>query len=234
MKTNQIIKRPMGVFEVEQRTKDGMFYATGLLKQWNLNTQNSGDLKKKDLDNFWKSTNLTELMSEIAENELGFYSVDFTELKNALSVTSRGKYNGGTWMNPVLFLKFAMYLSPRFEYHVLKFVSDQMIQFRKDAGDAYHDLSTAVATLVPKDFMPAAISRVSRGVNCIVFGEHQTAIRNSKGTEELQRELFELERKLTELINDGFITSYQQLINYMMQKYYAKYTPKVFTDNIKK
>lgn len=232
MKTNQIIKRPMGVFEVEQRTKDGMFNATQLMKQWN---ETNPD-EKRDIDNFWKSTNLTELMSEIAENELGFTSVDFTALKNKLSATSKARADrgGGTWMNPVLFLKFAMYLSPRFEYHVLKFVSDQMIQFRKDAGDAYHDLSTAVATLVPKDFMPAAISRVSRGVNCIVFGEHQTAIRNNKGTEELQRELFEMERKLTELINDGFITSYQQLINYMLQKYYEKYTPKVFTDNIKK
>lgn len=229
MKTNQIIKRPMGIFEVEQRTKDGMFNATALMKMWNETNPN----EKRDIDNFWKSTNLTELMSEIAENELGFKSVDFTELKNVLSVTSRGKYTGGTWMNPILFLKFAMYLSPRFEYHVLRFVSDQMIKFRKDAGDAYHDLSNAVSTLVPKDFMPVAISRVSRGINCIVFGEHQTAIRNSKGTEELQRELFEQERKLTELINDGFITSYQQLINYMLQKYYEKYTPKVFKDKIR-
>lgn len=140
MVTNQIIKRPMGVFEVEQRTKDGMFNATALLRKWN---ENHPD-EKRDMDNFWKSTNLSELMSEIAENELGFKSVDFTELKNMLSVTSRGKYNGGTWMNPILFLKFAMYLSPRFEYHVLKFVSDQMIKFRKDAGDAYKRISIFV------------------------------------------------------------------------------------------
>jgi len=226
MKTNQIIKRPMGVFEVEQRTKDGMFNATQLMKQWN---ETNPD-EKRDIDNFWKSTNLTELMSEIAENELGFKSVDFTELKKSLSVTSRGKYNGGTWMNPVLFLKFAMYLSPRFEYHVLKFVSDQMIKFRKDAGDAYKELSTAVSTLVPKEFMPTAISRISRGVNCIVFGEHYPCVRNSKGTEEMQRELFELERKLTELINDGFIKTYDQLIEYMLKKYYDKYTPKVFIE----
>lgn len=224
MVTNQIIKRPMGVFVVEQRTKDGMFNATSLMKDWN--KTNPGE--KRDLDNFWKSTNLTELMSEIAENELGFKSVDFTDLKNVLSVTTRGKYNGGTWMNPILFLKFAMYLSPRFEYHVLKFVSDQMIKFRKDAGDAYKDLSAAVSTLVPKCEMQAAITRVSRGVNVIVFGEHYPAIRNDKGEEALQLELFEMERKLAELINDGFIKSYEELINYMLKKYYEKYTPKIF------
>ena len=36
MKTNNVILRPMGEFKVAQRTKDGMFNATELLKQWNL------------------------------------------------------------------------------------------------------------------------------------------------------------------------------------------------------
>lgn len=35
MKTNQVMIRPMGQFKVEQRTKDGFFNATSLLKQWN-------------------------------------------------------------------------------------------------------------------------------------------------------------------------------------------------------
>ena len=52
--------RPMGNFHVEQRTKDGMFNATALLKQWNLNTQNSGDLKKKDMDDFFVNKNVDE------------------------------------------------------------------------------------------------------------------------------------------------------------------------------
>ena len=67
----------------------------------------------------------------------------------------------------------------------------QMIKFRKDAGDAYKDLSAAVSTLVSKEFMPVAISRVSKGVNCIVFGKHQPAIRNEKGEESLQLEFYE-------------------------------------------
>lgn len=58
--------------------------------------------------------------------------------------------NGGTWMHPILFVKFAMYLSPRFEYHVLKFVSDEMIRYRNDAGDAYKELSSAIMRIVPK------------------------------------------------------------------------------------
>lgn len=223
MKTNQIMTRQMGQFSIDQRTKDGMFNATSLLRDWN----NANPDNKRDIENFWKSTNLTELMSEIAENELGFKSVNFTELKKMLSVTTRGKYNGGTWMSPVLFFKFAMYLNPRFEYHVLKFVSDQMIKFRIDAGDAHKELAAAVYTLVRKEFMPAAMARVSKGLNFIVFNEHQSGIRNEKGEESLQQELFELEKKLTDLINDGFIKSYDDLIAYMLKKYKEKYATKV-------
>lgn len=73
MKTNQEMVRQMGNLDVIQRTSDGYFNATYLLKRWN--TTNPEE--KRELDNFWKSTNLNELMSEIAENELHFKSVDF-------------------------------------------------------------------------------------------------------------------------------------------------------------
>ena len=59
MKTNQVMTRPMGQFNVEQRTKDAKFNATALLRQWNdfvekevksnLNTDKSKYLKKKDI-----------------------------------------------------------------------------------------------------------------------------------------------------------------------------------------
>lgn len=45
MKTNQIMVRPMGGFNVTQRTKDGFFNATSLLKQWNEKT----GMKRKSL-----------------------------------------------------------------------------------------------------------------------------------------------------------------------------------------
>ena len=77
MKTTQVMVRHIGEFVVSQKTKCEMFNATELLSQWN----KKNPYKKRDLDNFWKVTNLTEFMSEVAENELGFKSADFTELK---------------------------------------------------------------------------------------------------------------------------------------------------------
>lgn len=215
MKTNQEMIRPMGNFNVIQRTSDGYFNATHLLRQWNENAKskpvNSTDLKERRLDAFWDSTNLDQLMSEIAENELNFKSQNFGDLKNALSKTCRGKKNGGTWMHPVLFIKFAMYLSPRFEYHVLKFVADEMIRYRNDAGDAYKQLSSAVMKIVPRDFMPTAMKKIAEALNWVIFNEHESGIRNKHGEENKQRELFHLETKVTDLINEGFIRSFDQL-----------------------
>jgi len=111
--------RRMGEFEVIQRTKDGCFSATHLLKQWN-------DLfgENRQLVNFWNTERLPEVMYEIALGEgltnKEFKSLDFNELKNMLSNTTRGKY-GGTWMHPYLFMKLAMYINAKFEYQVMKF-----------------------------------------------------------------------------------------------------------------
>ena len=220
--------RPMGQFQVIQRTKDGMFNATALIKQWNnnVNTQNSGCLKERQLDNFWKISNLDQLMSEIALNELNFKSVDFTELKNVLSKTSKGK-DGGTWMHPILFIKFAMWLNPRFEYHVLKFVADQMIKYRNDAGDAYRELSSAVATIVPRNEMKAKMRKVGEAVNWVIFNAHEKMLRNKEGDEHKQRELWMFEKKVATLINEGFIRNYDGLIGYLRRQWQTRNTPQI-------
>lgn len=53
------MKRPLANFIVEQRSKDGYFNGTELLKQWNnqedLNTQKIGDYKMKDIDDYFNN-----------------------------------------------------------------------------------------------------------------------------------------------------------------------------------
>ena len=143
MKTNAIMLRPMGVFTVEQRTKDGMFNATNLLRQWNESTG-----EKKEVTKFFENDNTKEFISALMKEEN-------LNTQNSAYLKSRGK-NGGTWMHPILFIKFAMWLNPRFEVQVIKFVYDQMIKFRNDAGDAYRELSSSVGSIVSKEFMPVA------------------------------------------------------------------------------
>ena len=225
MKTNQLMKRKMGEFNVTQRTKDGFFCATELLRQWNeyanLNRGNSPHLKQKDLKEFFYNKNTKEFIDALLEEEK-------LSTKNLAYLKLRGK-SGGTWMHPVLFVKFAMWLNPSFEVQVIKFVYDEMIKYRNEAGDAYNKLGSAVSKIVRKDFMPQAMQKVGEALNWIVFNEHERNIRNQYGEEKKQRELYELERKVADLINEGFIKSYDQMITYLKNVYRHKYLPAVFS-----
>lgn len=206
MKTNQIMIRPMGQFKVEQRTKDGFFNATALLKQWNVR---SGQQKQMShyTDNASTEEFLTALLTEENLKE-----------RNSVFLQTRGK-NGGTWMHPLVFLDFAMWLNPAFKVKVLKFVADQMLHYRNEAGDAYKRLSSAVAKIVKPDGMKEAMSQIAEGLNWCVFNNHKTALRNENGTEDNQRRLFELERLVATLIEDGFITRHEDVMEYLRKQW---------------
>lgn len=86
MKTNQNMIRPMGEFKVTQRTKDGFFNATELLKQWN---QKSGMQKK--LDHYFQNSSTNEFIKALfAEENL--------HARNSVYVKSRASrgVNAGT------------------------------------------------------------------------------------------------------------------------------------------
>lgn len=222
MKTNQVMLRPMGCFSVEQRTKDGMFNATSLLKQWNESAGENKEIKK-----FFENQNTKEFISALIEEE------NLNGEKSAY-LKSRGKYNGGTWMHPILFVKFAMWLNPRFEVKVIKFIYDQMIAYRNEAGDAYRELSTAVAKIVTPNFMASAMRQTAEAINWCVFNQHETAIRNKHGEETKMRQLFELERKVASLIEEGFITKFDDMMEYLRNQWRKANVPKVFQAPIKK
>jgi hypothetical protein len=237
MKTNQNMIRKMGNFDVIQRTKDGFFNATTLLKQWNefvrnvnlndinfdqinenLNRGNSPHLKEKDIKEFFSNKSTQEYIGVILSKEN-------LSNKNSVYTANRGN-KGGTWMHPMLFIDFAMWLNSYFKYDVLRFVSDEMIKYRNLAGDSYKILASHVATIVPKQLMPMAMKKIAQGLNFIVFGDHKHAMRNEVGEETKQVELFQLQQKVADLIGDDFIKSFDELITYLRKLYGRKYTPK--------
>lgn len=191
-----------------------MFNATNLLKQWN---EASGE--KKEITKFFDNDNTKEFISALMEEEK-------LNTQNSAYLKARGK-NGGTWMHPILFVKFAMWLNPRFEVQVIKFVYDQMLKYRNEAGDAYKELGKAIGKIVSKKFMPVAMCKVAKAINYVVFNEHEHEMRNKHGEESKQYELFNMERQVAMLINDGFIHSYDQVIEYLRKKYSEKYIPSV-------
>lgn len=217
MTTNQNMIRKMGNFDVTQRTKDGFFNATALAKQWN-KTNN----QRKEVTDFLRLNSTKEYIQAI-ENDIDILNTGFPVFK-----IGRGKYSGGTWMHPYLFIDFAMWLNPTFKLQVIKFVYDEMIKYRNLAGDSYKELGSAVSKLVPREFVANAMKKVAEALNYIVFGDHKNGIRNDFGEEQKQQELWEFQRKVTSLINEGFISTFEALIDYLRTSYRNKHLPKIF------
>lgn len=210
MKTNQEMIRPMGEFKVVQRTKDGFFNATELLKQWNVSNNS-----KKELKHYFENQSANELINTIVEREN-------LNSRNSAYLSSRGK-NGGTWMHPILFIDFAMWINPSFKYDVIKFVYDEMIKFRNLAGDAYPSMCRAVRSIMPEPIFREKVKDLARSLNIIVYGRHESEMRNKIGDESKIREMYELEKQIAQWINIGLIGNYKQLKAALNKLYYQKY-----------
>lgn len=213
MKTNQVMIRPMGEFSVTQRTKDGYFCATSLLKQWNSSTG-----MKKEVKDYLENHSTSELITTIKERE-NFTSGNSPYLK---SKASRGE-NAGTWMHPILFIDFAMWINPSFKYDVIKFVYDEMIKFRNLAGDAYPSMCRAVRSIMPEPIFREKVKDLAKSLNIIVYGRHESEMRNKVGDESKIREMYELEKQIAQWINIGLVGNYKQLKAALNKLYYQKY-----------
>lgn len=215
MKTNQILERKMGTFKVFQRTQDGMFNATALLRQWN---GNSG--QQKQMIHYTENRSTEEFINALISEE------NLKERKSVL-IKTRGK-SGGTWMHPLLFIDFAMWLNPAFKVKVLKFVYDQLIQYRNEAGTEYIEMCSAVKSITPEGVsIPETITKVARAINYVVYGDHKKNMRNKVGEEQKMRELVELQKDISKLIRKKFITNPKQLRSYLVQEYRERNEPKI-------
>lgn len=213
MITNQIMKRPLADFTVEQRTKDGYFCLTGLLNNWNLKMGT-----KKELKDYFDNKATQEFVKALADEEnLHGDKSPYVKSKARLD---RG---GGTWGHPLLFIDFAMWLNPHFKVKVLKFVSDQMLTYRNEAGDAYKQLSSAMSKICTPHQMKRYMPILGKGINYIVAGRHEHQLRNEYGTEEKQKEYFELEKQVAMLVNEGFLRTPEDVANYLRRKFQNKY-----------
>ena len=120
-------------------------------------------------------------------------------------------------MHPYLFIDFALWINPKFKLQVIKFVYDELIKQRNDAGDNYISLSTSGVKLKGYNFR-----EVATAMQWIVFNKVGKNLRQSATQEEL-KEMSELEKQLAYLIDNDYITSYKQLLSDMRKTYNKKY-----------
>ena len=166
------MKRDFNNSQISQRTSDKFFNATELLAVYNSNSQS-----KKVFAEFWSNKNTQEFLKEL-EKDLLLNIGDSLHLKTY--ETSRGK-GGATWMHPYLFVKFAMWLSPKFELQIIKWVYDNLIDFRNDAGDFYKEMCQALKEFmvnneIPLD--PLMYQKEAGVLNTLVFGSERPRQRN--------------------------------------------------------
>lgn len=199
--------RKMQNFEVLQRTKDGMFNATKLINQWNSVKGNP----QRELGKFWEQDNVKDFI-EIMMVEENLHTPLEAYVK---SRASRGD-NAGTWMHPILFIKFAMWINPRFEYFVIKFVYDQLIEYRHSAGDNYKGLTSAAQRFIDVDYI-----RLAKGLNYVVFGKHENGMRQLASQAQL-KELTDLQLKLAFAIDMGYIKTFDHLMESIVNIYRRK------------
>ena len=195
MKTNQVMIRPMGQFEVQQRTKDGMFNATALILQWNKEKK-----ANKNVSDFLELGKTEEFCLELIKEELNIELSKYGESPEKLIVSKlrKGKIkdiytisrgvNGGTWMHPYLFIDFAMWINPKFKLQVIKFVYDHLISYRHKAGDNYRYLMGWLATLDRSDYQA-----VAKAMNFVVFNKHESGRLRQTANEHQLKELDELQ-----------------------------------------
>ncbi len=185
----------MGEFTVSQRTKDGFFSATKLASQFN-----KANNSRKEVNAFLSNSKVKEFITELEK--------DIQENSYVKSKAPKGE-NAGTWMHPLLFIDFAMWLNPTFKLQVLKFVKDQLIDFRHDAGDNYKELCSAVQMFDNCNF-----PNLARALNYTVFGKHCKELRQT-ATEAQLNELQTIQKHLAFSINTGLIKSFDHLLEHL-------------------
>ena len=64
---------------------------------------------------------------------------------------------------------------------------------------------------------------IAKGLNWIIVGKHEHMVRNEYGTEDKQKEYFMLEHQVANLIEDGFLTSGKEVVDYLRTKFQKKF-----------
>lgn len=165
--------------KIPQRTSDKFFNATEMIKYYNNLTGS-----KKVFAEFLSNNNTNEFIEALRQEILNVGD----SLHLQVIESKRGK-NGATWMHPYLFVKFCFWLSPQFEVKVIKWVYDNLIDFRHDAGDFYKEMCKAISETYHdwygKNPDPLIFIKEAHFLNYLCFGTQKGKQRNEATEKQL-------------------------------------------------
>lgn len=130
MKTQVIMRRELLGAEVCQRSDDGFFSATDLVKAGNKWRVANG-LEFFNMNNWLANKGTKEFIAEL-ESKYG-----------KVRINSKGK-GSHTWFHPLLFIDMALAISPKLKVETYEWLFDNLIKFRNESGDSYKRMCGAL------------------------------------------------------------------------------------------
>lgn len=134
----------------------------------------------------------------------------------AYKTIGRGE-NRRTVCDPYIWVLIALELNPMLYAEVVTWLTDRLILNRIEVGNWYNTLSRAVSRFDNPDYQ-----RMARGLNWIVFNDHERNLRNYASNEEL-KELDYLQHSLVMMMDMGYIKSFNDLLRVMRDMYKKKW-----------
>lgn len=133
MKTTQIMKREFLGREVRQDHKTGFFCVNDLTSIANSKRKSLG-MPEARWDRYLRTDKTKEFLKTVMDSE---------EIVDIIKAT-RGR-GSSTWVHPLVFFDYAMWLSPEFKVAVYKWLYDNLTVFRDDSGDSYKEMVSVLA-----------------------------------------------------------------------------------------
>jgi len=135
----------------------------------------------------------------------------------AYKTTGRGDTRT-TWCDPYIWILIAMELNPMLYAKTVIWLTDSLLLNRIEAGNMYRGLSSAVASFAGVDF-----AAIARALNLLVFGRHETGIRQLATAAEL-KELTALEENMAFAVRRGYIKTQLGLLEALRDVWWEKAT----------
>lgn len=232
MKTSVILEsedRDLFGVTIRQQTKGGMLNLSDLSEAYTVARVKNG----------WVEKNIDRIMTD--NKETLYYLLEkqgviklpmcsfiesienkgFAKYMKELGVykTTGARQTRTVWVNPYIFIMVAMDLNPMFKAKVIDWITDSLIINRIEAGNFCKALNSSISKFKPdgSQFMDLA-----KALNYVVFGRHESGIRNT-GTKEQLKELANIEEKMAFAIDMGYIKSYDALLIALRQIWNKKY-----------
>lgn len=243
MKTNVTMKskdRELFGVVIKQDTKNSFLSLTDLQEAYAVGRLNEG-WKDKRVNEVLSSRDNAERMYYILERRnmtkgMGYHEfMNMVEEKTLVKTlkycgaykTTGGRENKKVTCDPYIWVLVAMEMNPKLYALVIDWLTDSLIINRIEVGNTYNIISRAASKFKDVDYVV-----IAKALNHIVFGKHETLLRNNVTKEQL-KELEDLQKKLAFAIDMGYVKSFSELRNEMLRIYDAKYGTRFATPKIK-